>query len=250
MGRLLSWMITLAASAHLYASELIVELPLQQKVLRYPETVRLSQVLLDTHQLVPQQYSLGLFLANPAKQPEIDRQYQEIESELTQRKNKSNYAALNRASEAILTQLSGFQFKSRILLNLDYDWARTRPMSDPMLTYQGQSKFSLYAHPRPEHITLVGAVDKPGKLTFSPHFQLTDYLEQNDITLLDGANKTQAFVIQPDGKIAEIGFGWWNSKETYLAPGAIVFIGLSSLWNENEELNSQIVQLLVNKVGL
>ncbi len=250
MGRLLSWMITLATSTHLYAVELTVELPLQQKALQYPETVRLSQVLLDTHQLAPNQYSLGLFLANPAKQTEIDKLYQEIESELIQRKNKPNYAALNQASEAILAQLSGFQFNSRILLELDYDWARTRTMSDPMLTYQGQSKFVLYAHARPEHITLVGAVDKPGKLTFSPHFQLTDYLVQNDITLLDGANKTQGFAIQPDGKIVELGFGWWNSKETYLAPGTTVLIGLSSLWNENEELNRQIAQLLVNKVGL
>ncbi|GAM75863.1 yjbG polysaccharide synthesis-related protein [Vibrio ishigakensis] len=250
MGRFLSWMISLFVSTHLFAVELVVELPLQNKALQYTEKTRLSQVLIDVHSVAPERYSLGLFLADLSKQAEVDELFQEIESELTQRKNKPNYTALNQASQTILEQLTSFQFKSRMLLNLDYDWARARPMSDPMLTYPGQSKFEVYAFPRPEYITLIGAVDRPGKLTFEPHFQLTDYLDEHGIVLLDGANKTEAIAIQPDGQVVEIGFGWWNSKETYLAPGAIVFIGLSSLWNENEELNRQIAELLVLRVGL
>ncbi|GAM61134.1 yjbG polysaccharide synthesis-related protein [Vibrio ishigakensis] len=250
MGRFLSWMISLVVSTHLCSAELIVELPLQNKALKYAEKTRLSQVLIDVHNVVPERYSLGLFLADPSKQAEVDELFQEIESELVQRKNKPNYTSLNQASQTILEQLTSFQFKSRMLLELDYDLARARPMSDPMLSYQGQSKFEVYAFPRPEYITLVGAIDRPGKLTFKPHFQLADYLDEHGIVLLDGANKTQAIAIQPDGKVVEMGFGWWNSKETYLAPGAIVFVVLNSLWNENEELNRQITELLVHRVGL
>lgn len=242
--------IAISFSLQLFAAELLIVLPLQKQILKYPQQMRLSQVLMDAHALVPNYYPLGLFLSDPMGESKLVSLQTEIRGQLETRINKPNYDDLNLASKTIKVQLSRFEYSSRKRLRLDYDWARAQPMRDPVLRYANDQnhQFKLYAYPRPNHINLIGAVDRPGELEFHAHWQLVDYLSNNRIQLLDGANKTQAFVIQPDGEVEELGYGWWNKHETYLAPGAIVFIGLSSLWNENDSLNRQIANLLVHRV--
>jgi hypothetical protein len=83
------------------------------------------------------------------------------------------------------------------------------------------------------------------------HGQLDNYLSMLPKgELLEVADKSTAFVIQPDGHVDEISYAYWNSKQAYFAPGAILFIAFDSLPSEFSNLNQNIIELLRHKVNL
>lgn len=114
-----------------------------------------------------------------------------------------------------------------------------------------QQHFELYLTPRPTSVNVVGAVKQAQTLPVVEHAQLDNYLTRLPKgQLLDIADNSTAFVIQPDGQVNEISYAYWNSKPAYFAPGAIIFIAFDSLPSEFSTLNQDIVELLRHKVNL
>ncbi|GEA51680.1 hypothetical protein VIN01S_24840 [Vibrio inusitatus NBRC 102082] len=236
-----------------WSSALIIAMPNQKTELHYSKAVRLSQVLIDAHRLEPAAFTIANHLSlldeDSKMKPEIDEVFQQ----LYQRANKPNNVSLNQSSHSILEQLKHFSYLRRLPYTLDADWARSQISSDPILQFKSDNpelRFQLLLTTRPTQIRIIGAIDKPKLVSFHVHWQLPDYLEHNQIELLPGAKASTAFVIQPDGVVELISYGWWNGKEVYFAPGSTIFIGLRSLASENEDLNLQIAELLTHKVGL
>ncbi|GEM78962.1 hypothetical protein VSU01S_12070 [Vibrio superstes NBRC 103154] len=235
------------------AAPITVELPNQETALYYSRAVRLSQVLIDAQRIEPNRFALANHLALLDKKSEMTTEKKEVFNQLEQRASKPNNESLNQSSQAILEQLKTFTYLRRLPYRLDADWARSQISTDPVLAFQNENtelRFRLLQSTRPTQIRLMGAIDKPSLVPFEAHWQLSDYLDNHHINLLSGAQKSLAFVIQPDGEMIQLPYGWWNGKEVYFAPGATIFIGLRSLAWENEELNLQIVELLTHKVGL
>ncbi|MCT4349512.1 capsule biosynthesis GfcC family protein [Vibrio sp. NC2] len=111
--------------------------------------------------------------------------------------------------------------------------------------------FELYLTARPTSVNVVGAVKQAQTLPLVEHAQLDNYLTRLPKgQLLDIADNSTAFVIQPDGQVNEISYAYWNSKPAYFAPGAIIFIAFDSLPSEFSTLNQDIVELLRHKVNL
>ena len=109
----------------------------------------------------------------------------------------------------------------------------------------------MYLTQRQTDLTLAGAVKQTHKLKVIEHGQLDNYLSMlPEGELLEIANKSTAFVIQPDGHVDEVSYAYWNSKQAYFAPGAIVFIAFDSLPSEFSTLNQNIIELLRHKVNL
>ncbi|MEZ8412241.1 capsule biosynthesis GfcC family protein [Vibrio splendidus] len=114
-----------------------------------------------------------------------------------------------------------------------------------------QQHFELYLTARPTSVNVVGAVKQAQMLPLVEHAQLDNYLTRLPKgQLLDIADNSTAFVIQPDGQVNEISYAYWNSKPAYFAPGAIIFIAFDSLPSEFSTLNQDIVELLRHKVNL
>ncbi|MEZ9954111.1 capsule biosynthesis GfcC family protein [Vibrio splendidus] len=114
-----------------------------------------------------------------------------------------------------------------------------------------QQHFELYLTARPTSVNVVGAVKQAHTLPLVEHAQLDNYLTRLPKgQLLDIADNSTAFVIQPDGQVNEISYAYWNSKPAYFAPGAIIFIAFDSLPSEFSTLNQDIVELLRHKVNL
>ncbi|UPR47521.1 capsule biosynthesis GfcC family protein [Vibrio cyclitrophicus] len=114
-----------------------------------------------------------------------------------------------------------------------------------------QQHFELYLTARPTSVNVVGAVKQAHTLSLVEHAQLDNYLTRlPKDQLLDIADHSTAFVIQPDGQVSEISYAYWNSKPAYFAPGAVIFIAFDSLPSEFSTLNQDIVELLRHKVNL
>ncbi len=235
---------------------LSVELPVQGITLNYSQPVRLEQVLNDANANGASGYfpfSAQLFDRNAQQQ--VDNLEAQVLEQL-------NLLALQEPQvKPVIAQLESFDYQARYFVDLDRNAVISQPDKNPLLlskdtvleadkSNQAQ-RFDLYLTQRATDLTLVGAVKQAHKLKLIEHGQLDNYLSvlPKD-ELLEIADKSTAFVIQPDGYVDEVSYAYWNSKQAYFAPGAILFIAFDSLPSEFSTLNQNIIELLRHKVNL
>ncbi|MFA0724815.1 capsule biosynthesis GfcC family protein, partial [Vibrio sp. 10N.222.49.E5] len=85
--------------------------------------------------------------------------------------------------------------------------------------------FSLYLPQRPTSIQLMGAMKESVTMNLIEHGTLNDYLDALPNGFIgESADKSVAYVVQPDGVVQTIQYAYWNEQPVYLAPGAIVFM--------------------------
>lgn len=251
---------------------LTVELPVQGITLQYSQPTRLEQVLTDANA----NGALGYFplsaqLFDRNAQPQIDNVKQQVLDKL------KHLALQEPQAKSVLKQLESFDYQARYFVELDQNAVMSQADKNPLLVSkkpaaastqsamalkkpasQGvsaksteQQHFELYLTARPTSVNVVGAVKQAQTLPVVEHAQLDNYLTRLPKgQLLDIADNSTAFVIQPDGQVNEISYAYWNSKPAYFAPGAIVFIAFDSLPSEFSTLNQDIVELLRHKVNL
>lgn len=242
--------------------QLSVELPVQGITLNYSQPVRLEQVLNDANVNGALGYfplSAQLFDFNAQQQ--VDTLEAQVIEQLEQ------LALQEPQVKSVIAQLESFDYQSRYFVDLERNVVISQPEKNPLLVSKNISyskemalesdkpnqaqRFELYLTHRPTDLTLVGAVKQAHKLKLIEHGQLDNYLSmlpKGD--LLEIADKSTAFVIQPDGHVDEISYAYWNSKQAYFAPGAILFIAFDSLPSELSTLNHNIIELLRHKVNL
>ncbi len=243
-------------------TQLSVELPVQGVTLNYTQPVRLEQVLDDANE----NGALGYF---PLSAQLFDRNaQQQVDKLKAQVLEQLNQLVLQEPQvKYVAAQLESFDYQARYFVDLDRNAVISQPEKNPLLRSKNISllignmvesgkpnqaqRFDLYLTQRSSNLILVGAVKQAHKLKLIEHGQLDNYLSMLPKgELLENADKSLAFVIQPDGHVDEISYAYWNSKQAYFAPGAILFIAFDSLPSEFSTLNQNIIELLRHKVNL
>jgi len=248
--------------------QLSVELPIQGITLNYSQPVRLEQVLNDANA----NGALGYF---PLSAQLFDRNaQQQVDTLKAQVIEQLNLLAQQEPQvRAVIEQLESFDYQARYFVDLDRNAVISQQEKNPLLLSKDISfsknilaskgkvlesdksnqaqHFELYLTPRPTDLTVLGAVKQARILKLIEHGQLGNYLSVLPKgELLEIADNSTAFVIQPDGRVGEVSYAYWNSKQVYFAPGAIVYIAFDSLPSEFSSLNQNIIELLRHKVNL
>ncbi|MGF1793915.1 capsule biosynthesis GfcC family protein [Photobacterium profundum] len=221
----------------------------RQLQLSYSAPVRMKQVLSDSLTHLPtflaggdsdQQdqriYWTGAALFKILPHPRQHAVVTQLNQLATHWQGEQQQAALN-LSQQIEQLMTG----ERIFTPLDYDNVRLNKQANTLIT----QNLTLILPPRPEQILVLGALDKPVWSEWKIRQDAEAYLKQSKP--LSNANNSDAWVIQPDGTVEQHPIAYWNHDHHDIAPGAIVYLGFSSLPDGFETLNEDIINLLRNR---
>ncbi|MEZ8819364.1 MULTISPECIES: capsule biosynthesis GfcC family protein [unclassified Vibrio] len=250
-----------------------IELPLQGVTLEYQTNVRLLRVLDDANAnassnangtigyfpLSAQLFDItnteatavtGFKEANQAIEAKKRNVFNQLEA----------FAVEEPEANLVRQQLASFQYLNRVFIELDRNAVISQSDKNPLLVSSSHTNkpsdsqtqaFSLYLPQRPTSIQLMGAMKESVTMNLIEHGTLNDYLDALPNGFIgESADKSVAYVVQPDGVVQTIQYAYWNEQPVYLAPGAIVFMAFYSLPSEYSTLNQDIVDLLRHKVGL
>ncbi|OBT24379.1 hypothetical protein A9262_19745 [Vibrio splendidus] len=256
-----------------------IELPLQGVTLEYQTNVRLLRVLDDVNANASSNANgtIGYFPLSAqlfdktntevTKATEVNESNKDIEAKKRNVLNQLDaFSVEEPEAKLVKQQLASFQYLNRVFIELDRNAVISQSDKNPLLvsssnlekslnlektsTTQAQS-FSLYLPQRPTSIQLMGAMKESVTMNLIEHGTLNDYLDALPNGFIgESADKSVAYVVQPDGVVQTIQYAYWNEQPVYLAPGAIVFMAFYSLPSEYSTLNQDIVDLLRHKVGL
>lgn len=258
-----------------------VELPLQGVTLEYKADVRLLQVLDDANASfnanassnVNDNNGIGYFPLSAQLFDKTNTEANESNKAIEAKKRNvfnqlDAFAVEEPEANLVRQQLASFQYLNRVFIELDRNAVISQSDKNPLLvskphtnkrssvainktsTSQAQA-FSLYLPQRPTSIQLMGAMKESVTMNLIEHGTLNDYLDALPNGFIgESADKSVAYVVQPDGVVQTIQYAYWNEQPVYLAPGAIVFMAFYSLPSEYSTLNQDIVDLLRHKVGL
>ncbi|MGF1883277.1 capsule biosynthesis GfcC family protein [Vibrio splendidus] len=263
-----------------------IELPLQGVTLEYKADVRLLQVLDDANASLNANASsnenasgsIGYFPLSAQlfdkTNTEANESNKATEANKTIEAKKRNvfnqldaFSVEEPEAKLVKQQLASFQYLNRVFIELDRNAVISQSDKNPLIvssshtnkssaaikrasTSQTQA-FSLYLPQRPTSIQLMGAMKESVTMNLIEHGTLNDYLDALPNGFIgESADKSVAYVVQPDGVVQTIQYAYWNEQPVYLAPGAIVFMAFYSLPSEYSTLNQDIVDLLRHKVGL
>lgn len=259
-----------------------IELPLQGVTLEYKANVRLLQVLDDANASFNANASsnenasgsIGYFplsaqlfdktntQANESnKATEVNQANKDIEAKKRNVFNQLDaFSVEEPEANLVRQQLASFQYLNRVFVELDRNAVISQSDKNPLLVSSSRTNkpsasqtqaFSLYLPQRPTSIQLMGAMKESVTMNLIEHGTLNDYLDALPNGFIgESADKSVAYVVQPDGVVQTIQYAYWNEQPVYLAPGAIVFMAFYFLPSEYSTLNQDIVDLLRHKVGL
>ncbi|WP_135455690.1 capsule biosynthesis GfcC family protein [Vibrio echinoideorum] len=250
-----------------------IELPLQGVTLEYKANVRLLQVLDDANASSNENasgsigyfpLSAQLFDETNTEATAATRFKEANESIEAKKRNVLNqleaFAVEEPEANLVRQQLASFQYLNRVFIELDRNAVISQSDKNPLLVSSSRTNkpsasqtqaFSLYLPQRPTSIQLMGAMKESVTMNLIEHGTLNDYLDALPNGFIgESADKSVAYVVQPDGVVQTIQYAYWNEQPVYLAPGAIVFMAFYSLPSEYSTLNQDIVDLLRHKVGL
>ena len=114
----------------------------------------------------------GAVIATPQATAKAEREHQALLAQLAAlaaEEGGSTAGAIN----ALRNQLQAMPVTGRLLVPLDPDTVRVHSEKNPPL----QGNYTLWLRHEPSTITLVGLVDKPGTMTFTPGRDVASYLE-------------------------------------------------------------------------
>ncbi|MEZ8341256.1 capsule biosynthesis GfcC family protein [Vibrio cyclitrophicus] len=250
-----------------------IELPLQGVTLEYQTNVRLLRVLDDANANASSNANgtIGYFPLSAQLFDETNTEATAVtgfkeanESIEAKKRNVLNqleaFAVEEPEANLVRQQLASFQYLNRVFIELDRNAVISQSDKNPLLVSSSHTNkpsdsqtqaFSLYLPQRPTSIQLMGAMKESVTMNLIEHGTLNDYLDALPNGFIgESADKSVAYVVQPDGVVQTIQYAYWNEQPVYLAPGAIVFMAFYSLPSEYSTLNQDIVDLLRHKVGL
>ena len=246
-----------------------IELPLQGVMLEYKDNVRLLQVLDDASA----SGSIGYFPLLAQLFDKTNTESNKANEDIEAKKRNvfiqlDAFAVEEPEAKLVKQQLASFQYFNRVFIELDRNAVISQSDKNPLLVSRSNTnkpssaaikkastsqtqRFSLYLPQRPTAIQLMGAMKESVTMNLIEHGTLNDYLDALPNGFIgESADKSVAYVVQPDGVVQTIQYAYWNEQPVYLAPGAIVFMAFYSLPSEYSTLNQDIVDLLRHKVGL
>ncbi|MEZ8698451.1 capsule biosynthesis GfcC family protein [Vibrio lentus] len=238
-----------------------IELPLQGVTLEYKANVRLLQVLDDANA----SGSIGYFPLSAQLFDKTNTEDHESNKAIEAKKRNvfnqlDAFSVEEPEAKLVKQQLVSFQYLNRVFIELDRNAVISQSDQNPLLVSSSNTNkqsssqaqaFSLYLPQRSTSIQLMGAMKESVTMNLIEHGTLNDYLDALPNGFIgEAADKSVAYVVQPDGVVQTIQYAYWNEQPVYLAPGAVVFMAFYSLPSEYSTLNQDIVDLLRHKVGL
>ncbi|WP_139151608.1 capsule biosynthesis GfcC family protein [Vibrio crassostreae] len=250
-----------------------IELPLQGVTLEYQTNVRLLRVLDDANANASSNanstigyfpLSAQLFDITNTEATAVTGFKEANQAIEAKKRNVLNqleaFAVAEPEANLVRQQLASFQYLNRVFIELDRNAVISQSDKNPLLVSSSHTNkpsdsqtqaFSLYLPQRPTSIQLMGVMKESVTMNLIEHGMLNDYLDALPNGFIgESADKSVAYVVQPDGVVQTIQYAYWNEQPVYLAPGAIVFMAFYSLPSEYSTLNQDIVDLLRHKVGL
>ncbi|WP_192889781.1 capsule biosynthesis GfcC family protein [Vibrio bathopelagicus] len=244
-----------------------IELPLQGVTLEYKANVRLLQVLEDANANSNENASgsIGYFPLSAQLFDKTNTEVTESNKDIEAKKRNvfnqlDAFSVEEPEAKLVKQQLASFQYLNRVFIELDRNAVISQSDKNPLLVSSSHTNkpsasqtqaFSLYLPQRPTFIQLMGVMKESVTMNLIEHGTLNDYLDALPNGFIgESADKSVAYVVQPDGVVQTIQYAYWNEQPVYLAPGAIVFMAFYSLPSEYSTLNQDIVDLLRHKVGL
>lgn len=222
-----------------------------QVTLNYDAPVRLERVLQDSLQhikalknadgwyLSPSDiYWAGASLINmqkPLNKTDVAKRLDKVQAQWANQ--PSNTSAINALKHWIGANLNN----ARQLTTLDYDVVLLEPSLNPIVS----GKFTLVLPPRPKHVLILGATAEPKFVEWQERQNANDYLNKTEV--LEDADNSYVWVIQPDGVVEKHPIAYWNQNHMDIAPGATIYLGYSSFPSTSKDLNQEIVNLLKNR---
>ena len=204
-----------------------------QRSLEYPQdAVRFSQVLADSYALLTYQpYFFGTSLIDPRKQPTVEKKKLDILNKLQEINSPaSNYLA---------KQLDALHFVYREKIETDPSKIRVDSKLDPMI----KGNYWLDIPKRPKHIFIINAnIESSLTLPLKINSDLESYL--GDLPDANSHTYDSAWIIQANQDVYQATDIQWQDKGYFLSPGAIIFIGLTNLPDEYQDLNADIAHFL------
>lgn len=185
----------------------------------------------------------GAVIAEPQATAVAQQHYQQTLQQL------NAWAAVESVDQAasirtVIQQLQAINVTGRQFIPLDPDLVRTREGNNPRL----EGRYSLWLPARPVSITLLGAIEGSGKISWQAGRSVRDYLAGRE--RLTGADRNIAVVIHPDGTVQQAPVAYWNHRHVEPEPGSIIWVGFSS-WavpGEFKNINQQIVSVLTHRI--
>jgi SLBB-domain like (DUF1017). len=179
----------------------------------------------------------GAILTTERANREANAQRLRVLGELSRRERHAD-APLAATLRSVREQLARIAVVGRLFVELDPDAVRTRPEANGRL----QGQYRLYLTPRPDAVTLLGAIDLPGTQPWQPGASVGDYLKGR--AFLAGANTRSVTIISPAGKESVAPVARWNARHREAEPGSLIWVGLA---DDDRGLNAQIIRLLAQR---
>ncbi|MGF1714568.1 capsule biosynthesis GfcC family protein [Photobacterium chitinilyticum] len=228
----------------------------QQVTLKYSTPVRLEQILRDSllhistltqdaknieeqHSSPSDIYWAGASLVDmsqPLDKTNIIKALDKIQAQWTDQQASSHANAIHALKHWLDTNLKN----TRLHITLDFDVVLIEPSFNPIIA----GEYSLILPPRPKHVLVLGATTEPQTVEWQERKSANYYL--NKIEILEDADNSYVWVIQPDGVAEKHPIAYWNQNHLDIAPGAIVYLGYKSFPSISKDLNQEIVNLLKN----
>lgn len=223
-----------------------------QVQISYPSAIRIEQALQDglaqlpinnhtTQTEIMPIYWLGAALLDIQNTAALETKRQQVLSQLAEMAQNPD----NSSDIAKLAQLEQFlrQIKlgQRVIQPLDVDLVRITDAYNSLI----DGRFLLVLPPRPTTVTVVGAVAQTGNMAWNSQMDSQEYLKRAG--LLENAETSFVWIIQPDGKAIRQPIAYWNHQAQDIAPGATLYAEFSSLFDDYSDLNANIVELLRNR---
>ncbi|MCB5226048.1 capsule biosynthesis GfcC family protein [Alishewanella sp. 16-MA] len=177
-------------------------------------------------------------------QPSDELPKQQVLTLLNQLQQTANHPA-KRVFMALAADIQNWQIAERISIAIDYDLARANPALNPRFE---SGVYQLNIETRPDYVLVVGAINSSVRMAHKAATPVKNYILKSAFS--EVADKQRINIIQPNGKVIEVGVQHWNAEHIEVMPGSIIFVpfaaGLYS--SELAELNKQLLALLVNRI--
>ncbi|MFB2726394.1 capsule biosynthesis GfcC family protein [Shewanella mangrovisoli] len=218
----------------------------------YPKTIRIQQAVHDgltqlpihnkssSNDVVPI-YWLGAALLDIKNTASLETKRQQILNQLIQMGEATDDSHYIARLAKLAQFIRKIKLGQRVIQPLDIDLIRINQSFNAAL----DGRFLLVLPPRPTTVTLLGAVEQMGSYEWQSNIDSKEYLKQAG--LLNNAETSTVWIIQPDGKAIKQPIAYWNNQEQDIAPGASIYVEFSGLFDDYSTLNNNIIELLKNR---
>lgn len=186
----------------------------------------------------------GAFLTTPRLAEKAHRERISLLGELDAL--ASSNSELAKQISTLKKYLNSLNVAERIMTKLDPDWVILHEQDNRPL----KGAYSLYTKNYPVAVTVVSPTEQIS-LSVIEGGHCADYLAKLSSDSIQ--DNSQAYLIQADGKILQVGVANWNERaDQVVMPGAIIFTGFapSVLSEQFISINQHIAAVLANRIPL